>query len=188
MFGDARPWGDNTDYSGFKSAFLGTFGSASPGVVAMAGAGGVGKAIGFGLADLGARQLRIFDENAARSSVLRDSLAEAAPSLCVHLAASIEEAAQGADGLINATPLGMTGYPGTAIPRHAIAGQSWAFDAVYTPVRTAFLRDAAAAGARIMSGYELFFHQGIDAFRIFTGFEVDPAALRQALSEVGEAP
>ena len=36
-----------------------------------------------------------------------------------------------------------------------------------------------------MSGYELFFHQGVDAFRIFTGVEVDQAALRQALREAG---
>ena len=188
MFGGARPWGDNTDFSGFKSAFSAAFGGASPGIVAMAGAGGVGKAIGFALADLGARQLRIFDQDAARSAALRDTLAEAAPGLTVHLAASIEEAAQGADGLVNATPLGMAGYPGTAIPCQAIAGQSWAFDAVYTPVNTIFLHDAAAAGVRIMSGYELFFHQGVDAFRIFTGREVDQTALRQALSEAGEAP
>lgn len=188
MFEAARPRGDNTDYSGFKSAFLGTFGGVSPGIVAMAGAGGVGKAIGFGLADLGARQLRIFDVDAARSAALRASLAKAAPGLPVHLAASIEEAAQGADGLINATPFGMTGHPGTAIPRHAISRRGWAFDAVYTPMDTQFLRDAAAAGLAIMSGYELFFHQGVDAFRIFTGRDVDQAALRQALSEAGEAP
>ena len=37
----------------------------------MAGAGGVGKAIGFGLAGFGARELRIFDADAARSTVLQ---------------------------------------------------------------------------------------------------------------------
>ena len=188
MFGADRPRGDNTDYSGFKSAFSQTFGGVSPGVVAMAGAGGVGKAIGFGLADLGARQLRLFDQDASRSTTLRDALAEATPSLEVYLARTIEEAVEGADGLINATPLGMTGYPGAAIPRHAIVGRNWAFDAVYTPVDTVFLRDAAAAGLTTMSGYELFFHQGVDAFRIFTGCDVDQAALRQALSKAGEAP
>jgi shikimate dehydrogenase len=33
-----------------------------------------------------------------------------------------------------------------------------------------------------MSGYELFFHQGVDAFRIFTGREVDQEKLRTALA------
>jgi shikimate dehydrogenase len=73
-FGADRPIGDNTDYSGFKSAFTGTFGSASPGVVAMAG--GVGKAIAFALADLGADEIRLFDPDAAKAAALRNALAE----------------------------------------------------------------------------------------------------------------
>jgi shikimate dehydrogenase len=32
-----------------------------------------------------------------------------------------------------------------------------------------------------MTGYELYFFQGVDAFRIFTGFDVDAAVLRKAL-------
>lgn len=182
VFGKGRPAGGNTDYSGFKSAFTETFGQVSPGVVAISGAGGVGKAIGFALADLGAPEIRLFDRDHAKAMALRDSLANIAPHLKVHVAASIKEAAENADGLVNATPLGMTGYPGTAIPRHAIARQNWAFDAVYTPVATTFLRDATAAGLATMSGYELFFHQGVDAFRIFTGREVDQEALRTALT------
>jgi shikimate dehydrogenase len=183
LFGAGRPAGGNTDYSGFKSAFVETFGRAAPGIVAMAGAGGVGKAIGFALADLGAQEIRLFDRDGARSAALRDSLAKAAPVVRVHLTDSIEEAADKADGLVNCTPLGMVGYPGTAIPRGAIAGQGWAFDAVYTPVDTEFLRDAAAAGLRTMSGYELFFHQGVHAFQLFTGRDVDQQELRAALIE-----
>jgi shikimate dehydrogenase len=57
----------------------------------------------------------------------------------------------------------------------------WAFDAVYTPVETEFIRDARGAGVEVMTGYELYFFQGVDAFRIFTGFDVDAAVLRKAL-------
>ena len=183
VFGEGRPAGGNTDYSGFKAAFTEAFGHVSPGIVAISGAGGVGKAIGFALADLGASEIRLFDLDDAKSTALKDSLATIAPHLKVHVAASIEAAAENADGLINATPLGMSGYPGTAIPPHAIARQDWAFDAVYTPDDTIFLRNARAAGLATMSGYELFFHQGVDAFRIFTGREVDQKALRAALTE-----
>ncbi|WP_088347127.1 MULTISPECIES: shikimate dehydrogenase [Rhodomicrobium] len=182
LFGTGAPFGANTDYSGFKTAFAETFGGAAPGVVAMAGAGGVGKAIGFALAELGASEIRVFDREAARSAALRKTLSGTA-SLKVHVAEAIEEAAEGADGLVNCTPLGMTGYPGTAIPRHVLAGRSWAFDAVYTPVETEFLRDAQGAGLATMSGYELFFYQGVDAFRIFTGLDVNQQALRRRLSE-----
>ena len=33
----------------------------------------------------------------------------------------------------------------------------------------------------ILSGYELFFYQGVDAFEIFTGVPVDEARLRAVL-------
>jgi shikimate dehydrogenase len=77
----------------------------------------------------------------------------------------------------------MVGFGGTALPAPALAGAKWCFDAVYTPVKTTFLRDAADAGLKIISGYELFFGQGIDAWQIFTGQPLDHDALRQAISD-----
>lgn len=182
LFGAARPQGLNTDFTGFKAAFRETFGDVSPGIVAMAGAGGVGKAIGFALAELGASEIRLFDPDEVKAEGLRAALAGAGAAAGVRVAGTIQDAALGADGLINCTPLGMNGHPGTAIPRALMSGANWAFDAVYTPVDTQFLRDAAAEGLTVMSGYELFLHQGIDAFRIFTGHEVDPKELRALLT------
>ena len=63
-----------------------------------------------------------------------------------------------------------------------MAGADWAFDAVYTPVDTQFLTEAGAEGLTIISGYELFFHQGVDAWAIFSGRPVDRDALRAALA------
>lgn len=182
LFSDGQPEGHNTDYSGFMAAFRATFGSVSPGRVAMAGAGGVGKAVAFGLGKLQASELRIFDHDDAKARRLAASVAAAGVAMKVTVAPTIDDATQGADGLVNCTPLGMTGYSGSAIPKHLMKGAAWAFDAVYTPVETELLVDAASAGLQIMSGYELFFHQGIDAFSLFTGLEVDAAALRQALA------
>jgi len=48
---------------------------------------------------------------------------------------------------------------------------------------------AQQAGLEVMSGYELFFYQGVDAFRHFTGRDVPQAALRQALMQgEGQVP
>ncbi len=77
----------------------------------------------------------------------------------------------------------MAGYPGSAVPLDGLGPQSWAFEAVYTPINTPFKLAAEAAGLRVLSGYELFFHQGIEAFRIFTGRTPDPDALRRLLTE-----
>ncbi len=183
VFDGMPPLGLNTDYTGFIDAYRGIFGAAFPGVVALIGTGGAGRAVAFALAQLGATDLRLFDLNKASAEKLARTISSAGNEIEVDVAASIGDAVTGADGLVNCTPLGMVGHSGTAIPAALIRGQSWAFDAVYTPVETEFLANSRAAGLSIMSGYELFLHQGINAFRIFTGCEVDPVALRAALLE-----
>jgi len=45
---------------------------------------------------------------------------------------------------------------------------------------------AEAEGLKIMSGYELFFYQGVNAFELFCGRHVDETALRRALLETVE--
>jgi shikimate dehydrogenase len=186
LFGGKQPKGFNTDYTGFISAFRHTFHDAQPGTVALAGAGGVGKAIAFGLAHLGATKLRIFDVSHDKADVLRRSLTARYPQLGIEIAPGIEDASQGADGLVNATPLGMSGIGGTAFPEKIVHGQHWAFDAVYTPIKTEFVSVARRAGLSVMTGYELYFYQGVNAFRIFTGRVVDEEALREALQPVSE--
>jgi len=62
-----------------------------------------------------------------------------------------------------------------------MAGAVWAFDAVYTPADTQFLTDAAAQGLAVISGWELFFWQGVHAWALFSGLPLDRDALRSAL-------
>jgi shikimate dehydrogenase len=178
--------GANTDYSGFIKAFRRTFGEGVPGHVAVAGAGGVGKAIAFALAALGADFLAIYDTDRLKAESLRAALKQSFPALPSHVATDVEEAMEDAEGLVNCTPLGMDKIGGSAFPATRLDGQMWAFDAVYTPVETPFVEAARGAGLWVMTGYELFLYQGIDAFRIFTGIEVDARALREALSRAGE--
>lgn len=186
LFGEDGPTGHNTDYTGFMAAFRAAFGNASPGKVAMAGGGGVGKAVAFGLAGLGCEELVVYDKSPERVTPLLDALGRAGFALKARAASSIGDAVEDAEGLVNCTPLGMVGYPGSAIPASLIGRQRWAFDAVYTPVETEFLIDCRSAGLEVVSGYELFFHQGVDAFHLFTGLEVDTATLRRELRQCEE--
>jgi shikimate dehydrogenase len=176
------PKGYNTDYSGFVAAYRDARDERPPGPVCMIGAGGVGRAAAFGLLALGVEELRIAERDASRAEGVALALAQARPELRVSVTGDAAEAARGAAGLINCTPVGMVGHEGTPLPRAAMAGAEWAFDAVYTPVETQFLKDAAAEGLRVISGYELFFHQGVDAWALFSGTSVDPGALRAALA------
>ena len=181
LFGAGRPVGWNTDYSGFMAAYRHRFGDKPPGRVAMAGTGGVGRAIAFALCQLGASELRLFDIDAAKSRTLAEALRALPSGAAVSAAGTIEAATRDADGLVNSTPIGMVGIGGCAFPPATIAGRRWAFDAVYTPVETPFMAAAAAGGLDLLSGYELFFYQGVDAFRHFTGTEPSEPLLRDAL-------
>lgn len=181
VFAPEGPQGFNTDFSGFIAAYRRIRGDAPPGAICMIGTGGVGRAVAFGLIALGCTDLRLADRDPAKAAALAAALHAARPGLRVTVATDANEAARGAQGVINCTPVGMVGYDGTPLPRAALAGAAWCFDAVYTPVDTRFLQDAAAEGLAVISGYELFIGQGVDAWAIFTGLPLDEAALRTAL-------
>src|SRR5690606_9214627 len=126
--------GSNTDFSGFLKAWQAGMGTAAPGRVAMAGAGGVGRSIVAGRKQLGAERIDLFDLDSARA---REVAASADPAGMVVHAIDCGDAGpvvRGADGVVNATPLGMAQYPGMAFARADIGGQQWVFDAVYTPI------------------------------------------------------
>jgi shikimate dehydrogenase len=75
----------------------------------------------------------------------------------------------------------MVGIGGTPLAKEHMIGAKWAFDAVYTPVETRFLQDAISAELTVISGYALFFGQGVDAWKIFSGRDADQTALRAAI-------
>ena len=182
LFDAEGPRGFNTDYSGFVAAYRRVRGTAAPGPVLMIGAGGVGRAVAFGLVTLGMDDLRLADRDPAKAEVLAEALRAARPGLRVEVGTDAAALAPGACGLVNCTPIGMVGYDGTPLPADRMAWAEWAFDAVYTPVETRFLADAGAAGLQIISGYELFIGQGVDAWALFTGLPLDEDRLRADLA------
>jgi shikimate dehydrogenase len=181
VFGPGAPQGHNTDHSGFIAAYRAARGAAAPGPTCLIGTGGVGRAAAFALIGLGARDIRLADRDSAKAEAMATELRAAAPGARIRVARDAQTAAKGAAGIVNCTPVGMVGHDGTPLPRRAMAGASWAFDAVYTPVETQFLADAAAEGLAIISGYELFFFQGVHASEIFTARPLDQARLRADL-------
>jgi len=83
LFDPEGPRGFNTDYSGFVAAYRRMRGERAPRAVLMIGAGGVGRAVAFGLIALGAAEIRLADRDAAKADGLADALRRAAPGLVV---------------------------------------------------------------------------------------------------------
>lgn len=183
LFEPDGPVGWNTDMTGFMAAWRSAMGARAPGVVGMAGAGGVGRAIGFGLWKLGATEIRLFDTERRRAEKLAGALSKAGARVAV---AETAGGLAGAEGIVNATPVGMVGHEGMPVPLACLDAARWAFDAIYTPRNTRFLETARRRGLDVIEGYELFFWQGVQAWAHFSGGEIGPAALRAALED--EAP
>lgn len=176
--------GTNTDCSGFGRAYRAAQPGLNPGKVFIKGAGGVGRAIAFGLGALEAEHIYLYDEYATSQQQLLADL-QASGIRCSAVAGSeLGDCIRSCDGLVNATPVGHYITPGLSFSADELGGQRWAFDAVYTPVMTEFLQQAERAGLNLITGFELFLHQGIDAFEFFTGIKVDPDVARQGVSHV----
>lgn len=185
LFEPGGPQGFNTDYSGFIAAYCATLGLNPPRSSCILGTGGVGSAIAFALVQLGARTLCLFDKDTERAHTLEHALKRKAPNVRVRTTDNIQAAIDGADGVLNCTPVGMVGKEGEAlVSTKQLSSAKWAFDAVYTPEDTAFMDNAKAAHLATLSGFELFFFQGVHAFRHFTGIDLEQADFRNKLREV----
>lgn len=173
-FDGERVFAANTDYTGFIRGYRGRIGDQPAGRVLLLGAGGVGRAVAFALFDLGATAVDVYDLNADGARALAQALIDAGFSARAVTFAQLPESAAAADGLVNCTPVGHYKTPGIPLDTRLIGGQRWAFDAVYTPLDTEFLVAAHGAGLAIVSGFDLFFYQGLDAYEIFADTRVDP--------------
>lgn len=169
--------GYNTDTTGFERAVENLVSASRRGPVALIGAGGVGKAIAFALANLGVAELAIFDSDQANATQLAAQLRGRLP---VRIAESVDGALRRAVGVINGTPIGMLPDRGSPIPEALLHRDVWVADAVYTPLWTPLLLAAKTKGCEIMTGRELAIHQAADAFELFTG-------LTPSIVEIGNA-
>jgi shikimate dehydrogenase len=163
---DNRLIGHNTDTTGFARAVAPLVTASSHGPVAVIGAGGVGKAIAFALADLGVAELRIFDCEHAKAAQLAARLEGPVKAT---VSPGVEDALRGAVGVVNASPVGMLPSIGTPVPDNLLDTGLWVADAVYSPLWTPLLTAARARGATVMTGRDLAIYQAADAFELFTG-------------------
>jgi shikimate dehydrogenase len=85
------------------------------------------------------------------------------------------------DVIVNATPLGM--HPdaeSSPLPADALRAGQVAYDIVYVPERTRFLRDAEARGLKTVGGLGMLVHQGRASFKLWTGADPDAALFYRA--------
>jgi shikimate dehydrogenase len=168
--------GHNTDGSGWSWGFRRALPAADLSRVVLLGAGGAGSACADAVLRLGARQLVIVDQDAARATGLAARLNGRFGASRATTAADAAAALAGASGLIQATPVGMAGVPGMPLAEHLLRPSLWVSELVYVPLVTRLLEAARRIGCATVDGGHMAVGQAAHGFRLFTGLE--PDALR----------
>jgi shikimate 5-dehydrogenase len=86
------------------------------------------------------------------------------------------------DVVVNATPLGTNGARSAETPAVAsqLAGARLAYDLVYNPAETRFLREARVAGCDGIGGLAMLVSQAFEQFRLWTGIEPPRKVMRDS--------
>jgi shikimate dehydrogenase len=184
-----RAVGHNTDWTGFARSFARGLPGAPTRRIVQLGAGGAGAAVAHALLTLGAGHVAIVDERMDRATSLAAELTRrfGAERARAGSAGDLAELLTDADGLVNATPVGMAAHPGTPVPAGLLRPDLWVADVVYRPLETELLRAAADLGCRTLDGGGMVVFQAAHAFRFFTGIEPDSERMLAHLAQLVNA-
>ena len=188
LFRDGQRIGHNTDWWGFAEAFRRDLSVEARRNVVQLGAGGAGSAVGQALLTLGVESLSIVDTASDKASQLADALQQRFPKARVAALRSPDEAVGAADGLVNATPIGMAKYAGVPLPAALLRPDLWVVDINYFPQETELLREARALGCRAMNGGGMAVFQAAEAFRLFSGRVADPKRMQDLFDSLCTTP
>ncbi len=179
--------GTNTDCIGFAKSLLEKYSPAGKKVLVL-GAGGATKAILFALENMGEdapSQVFLWNRTRAKAEKLLENFPE------ISLIDNPSEISDEVDLVINTTSLGMEGEweDRSPVSRNFWKNHHTAFDIVYTPLETVFLKNCREAGGTGISGEKMLLFQGIAQFELFTGKTVTPEVekiMQKALNPLPE--
>jgi shikimate dehydrogenase len=180
---DGRLFGFNTDGVGALQALRENGVEPRGKKVLLLGAGGAARAIAYTLARE-ADELVILNRTAKQAAELANLLKQTFDRKVVADTLSpnaIKDTLQDSDVLINATSVGMKPNANqTPVAFEWLRPDLAVMDIVYNPVETKLAKDAKAAGAKVVSGFEMLIYQGAASFEIWTGHSAPVEVMRHA--------
>ncbi|OEU66155.1 MAG: shikimate dehydrogenase [Desulfovibrio sp. S3730MH75] len=166
--------GDNTDTAGCSEPLRPHCGKVDR--TLLLGAGGAARAAIVGLKSLNIQDIYISNRTKSKA----DSLANEFSITCIDWDSRGDEHY---DLVINSTPLGMSGNKQSINPMlmENIDQNTIVYDLVYNPLETVLLKEARSKGCKVISGIEMFLHQGLAQFKMWTGKDLDEVKAREML-------
>ncbi|MFI8597135.1 shikimate dehydrogenase [Rothia koreensis] len=177
---DGRLIGHNTDFSGFAHALDQGLPGAILDDVVQLGTGGAGSATAYALLSRGVGHLSLYDLDRSRAEARARELSAQFPAATVDALTpeTLPDAVKAADGLVNATPIGMHHHPGAPLDLDLLRPDLWVADVIYLPQETALIQRARELGCRVLPGGYMAVGQAVDAFELITGIRPDDASMR----------
>lgn len=166
--------GYNTDAPAFIAPLRERFGSLKDARVALIGAGGAARSALYSLRNDGA-EATLFARNVEKARALAEKFGVACEQLN-------DAKFAGFEAVVNATPLGTCGSAEDETPASAdqLKGARLAYDLVYNPSETLFMREARRAGCEIIGGLRMLVAQAAEQFKLWTGNDAPLEIMREA--------
>ncbi len=186
---DGRLVGFNTDTVGFISALTAQLDVViRDSRVVVAGSGGVGHAVIYGLLSQQVADLTVLGRDMAALADVQDDFASVGAFRTLALDGSgVRSVLRSADLFVNATSAGML-TTGPVVAVDQLRADTQVFDVVYVPAETTLVRQARARGLPAVNGAGMLVAQAAAAFIRWTGASDPSDIMRAAVQPVLEAP
>lgn len=183
---DKRLEGHNTDVIGIEKTFQDAHFHVQDSVCLLWGAGGSAKAVAFVLGERKAKKVYVYNRG-SRGADLAHYYASLYPETTFKAIHSLNDLkAEAIDLMINTTPLGMQGQESglayfTEAKNLSFSKRALAFDLIYVPSDTDFLKTARSFGLETIGGLGMLIDQAIATWEIWVGPLNDQKVLHQKL-------
>ncbi len=180
--------GYNTDTYGFLAGLHAANFKSRGRSVLIFGAGGSARAVAYGLAKSGIREVFIANRTQARAQSLVNRFRKAFPKVQWSVSGLKGEKFQSAllksELVVNCTKVGLKKSDRSLIAKNLFPKRKiLVYDLIYKPRRTKLLSIASALGHKTVNGETMLLHQGAKAFEIWTGKSAPVQKMRKALQD-----
>jgi shikimate dehydrogenase len=182
--------GTNTDVAGFLVPLLKLGRSWHQHAAVVLGCGGAAKAVVAACLQLGFYVIHVVGRDRQKLDRFKSEVTAHLHdlNLCIHEWSDLSSVLEVAGIVINTTPIGMTSNmannsdtPISSTQMQLIPAGAIAYDLIYTPRPTQFLKLAAARGLIAIDGLEMLLHQGAIALEFWVGRQAPIEIMHQAL-------
>tara|TARA_Y100000588_G_scaffold382041_1_gene468751 strand:+ start:348 stop:1208 length:861 start_codon:yes stop_codon:yes gene_type:complete len=160
--------GRNTDVEGFITNLYDKIPdwNAASGPAVLFGAGGAAKAAAVALIDEGVPELRVVNRSEDKAQKLRESLNG---NIVILSWNQREKALVDAKIVVNATSLGMDGWPALDVNLGRLSSAAIIYDIVYVPLETPLVIQARTNNLRVVDGLGMLLYQACSGFESWFG-------------------